>query len=259
MKRKLIGLAIASAMAFSAQASEDLIKKVQTINNGRFATAEIVVLGEVPAPSMKGLFEVSVNGQVLIMDSDAHFGVVGDLYDLTTMTNLTQEKKLSAIKAKAAAVIPTIPKDILISFKSVGEKKATLTVFTDPTCGYCRKLHGEIGELNAAGIEVNYVPYPRQGELDPQGKATAGFEKTRQVTCATDTALAMTEVKGGTDAGKYVKASYDKACEDKVRDGIRFGKSIGFGGTPFLHLDNGDVIPGYQPAASLIQRMVGGK
>ena len=257
MKLKLVGLAIVSALAFSAQANQELIDKVKSINNGRFATADIQVLREVPAASMKGLYEVVVNGQVLVMDSDAHYGIVGDLYDLTTMTNLTQEKKMEAIKAKAASVIPTIPEDVFISFKPSGEKKATLTVFTDPTCGYCRKLHGEIEQLTAAGIEVRYVPYPRQGEFDQQGKITAGFEKTRQVTCAPDQSLAMTEVKGGTDAGKYVKASYSKACEDQVREGIKFGKSIGFGGTPFLHLDNGDIIPGYQPADALIKRMVG--
>jgi thiol:disulfide interchange protein DsbC len=256
MKLKPVGIALLSALVFSAQASDELIKKVKSVNNGRFATSDVKVLRAVPADSMKGLYEVSIDGRVLIMDNQAKFGVVGDLYDLTSMRNLTQENKMEAIKTKANQIIPTMPEDVFVTFKAKGETKATLTVFTDPTCFYCRKLHAEVGKLNEAGITVKYVPYPREGELSKYGNKSEGFDKTRQITCASDQQTAMTQVKKGTDANQFVKSNYENACEEQVRTGIKFGKAIGFGGTPFLHLDNGDVIPGFQEASALIPRMI---
>ncbi|WP_414736189.1 thioredoxin fold domain-containing protein [Halomonas elongata] len=38
-----------------------------------------------------------------------------------------------------------------------------MTVFTDISCPYCQQLHQDIPQLNAAGITVHYLPYPRQG------------------------------------------------------------------------------------------------
>ena len=41
--------------------------------------------------------------------------------------------------------------------------KHRVTIFTDIDCGYCRKFHREIEAVNALGIEVRYVAYPRTG------------------------------------------------------------------------------------------------
>jgi len=38
-----------------------------------------------------------------------------------------------------------------------------ITVFTDSTCGYCRKLHKEIDGFLAEGISVRYMAFPRGG------------------------------------------------------------------------------------------------
>ena len=36
-------------------------------------------------------------------------------------------------------------------------------IFTDIDCGYCRKLHKEVPELNRLGVAVRYLAYPRAG------------------------------------------------------------------------------------------------
>src|SRR5690606_21402114 len=51
----------------------------------------------------------------------------------------------------------------MIIFEPDGERLATLTVFTDLDCPYCRRLHGEIEALNGMGIAVRYLAFPRQG------------------------------------------------------------------------------------------------
>jgi thiol:disulfide interchange protein DsbC len=47
--------------------------------------------------------------------------------------------------------------------------KYTVLVFTDVDCPYCRKLHEELSELQANGIAVRYVAFPRSA---PETKAS---------------------------------------------------------------------------------------
>lgn len=51
------------------------------------------------------------------------------------------------------------------------EEKHVITVFTDITCGYCRKLHEQMKDYNALGITVRYLAFPRQG-LSSQAEKT---------------------------------------------------------------------------------------
>ncbi len=48
-------------------------------------------------------------------------------------------------------------------------------VFTDPFCGYCRKLHNQMDDLNEKGITVRYIPINNFGNrsLDPVLKLLA--------------------------------------------------------------------------------------
>ena len=48
--------------------------------------------------------------------------------------------------------------------------KSTITVFTDTSCGYCVKLHREIGQTIAGGVKVRYLGYPRAGVNSPSFK-----------------------------------------------------------------------------------------
>ena len=43
----------------------------------------------------------------------------------------------------------------MIVYKAPKEQHV-ITVFTDITCGYCRKLHEQMADYNALGITVRY-------------------------------------------------------------------------------------------------------
>ena len=45
------------------------------------------------------------------------------------------------------------------------------------------------------------------------------------------------------------------SCENEVAEQYNFGKAIGVNGTPNIILPNGTVIPGYQPAQSLLSAL----
>jgi thiol:disulfide interchange protein DsbC len=119
--------------------------------------------------------------------------------------------------------------------------KMTVTVFTDVDCGFCRKFHSQIADVNKAGVRVRYMFYPRTGP------GTESWSKAEQVWCATDRREALTRAKKG-DAVK------GKSCGDAaVKSQYELGSDLGVEGTPAIFTQSGDYIGGYLTPAELVQ------
>src|SRR5690606_36680131 len=128
-----------------------------------------------------------------------------------------------------------------IVFAPKGKAKAILNVFTDVDCGYCRLFHKEVPALNASGVEVRYFAFPRGGMQSP------GATKMISAWCADDRQKAITELKNE-------KSIATNLCADNpVADQYHMGNDFGVTGTPSLVLMDGTMIPGYKPAAELIE------
>ncbi len=112
-------------------------------------------------------------------------------------------------------------------------KKASVTVFTDVDCGYCRKLHGQMEGYLAKGIEIRYLAFPRAGVGSP------AYQKMVSAWCAPDQQDALTKLK----AGKGIES---RSCENPVASHYALGNAIGVTGTPALVLESGELIPGFQ-------------
>ncbi|MEO0369463.1 MAG: thioredoxin fold domain-containing protein, partial [Pseudomonadota bacterium] len=129
----------------------------------------------------------------------------------------------------------------VIEYKAKDEKYS-VTVFTDITCGYCRKFHKEIEEYNDLGITVRYLAFPRGG-LQSQS-----YNDMVSVWCDKDPQDALTKAKAGDSFRK------DSTCErEQVAKQYDFGRQVGVTGTPTIVLQNGSVIPGYQPPEQLMK------
>ena len=124
----------------------------------------------------------------------------------------------------------------MIIFKPEGEIKAVMNVFTDVDCGYCRKFHQEVPQLNAMGIEIRYLAYPRAGI--PSGS----YDKIAKAWCAEDQQDILTKVKSGQ------RVDVEVCDNNPIAEHYAFGSSIGVTGTPAIILMDGTLIPGYQPA-----------
>jgi len=252
MKKSFLTIGIATILSFNAMADERTITdNLKKVNNGRFADTDINILREAPVASLKGFYEITIDGQPIVVDPTGKFGIIGDIYDLDKMLNLSAEKRTEIMKVKAKQEIESFPENNFVTYSPSKKVIGTLYAYTDPTCGYCKKLHSEIEQYLNAGVEVKYVPYPRGGV----NEGASGYEKTKQIMCAKDKQDAMTKIKNGVDNGSFVKNSYDRECVNLVKNGIDSGSKIGLTGTPFLYLSNGDIIPGYEPASKVIRRL----
>jgi thiol:disulfide interchange protein DsbC len=200
-----------------------------------------IPINEIQNSPIKGLYEVIVgNDQRVFITSGADYFVAGELYQLTPegLVNLTLAQRGSLGRAERIAAINPADK---ITF-SPDKPKASITVFTDVDCGYCRKLHREMGSYLAAGIEVSYLAYPRAG-IDSDS-----YHKMVSVWCADDSKDAMTRLKSGQSV-----ASGD--CENPVAEQYQLGVDFAVRGTPAIILESGELVSGYYPAAELAQKL----
>ena len=193
---------------------------------------------EQPRPSpVAGLYEVQVKGgPLLYIDADGSHFIAGDLFAVqkSGFVNLAEQGRQ---KERAELIAAVKPEDMIIFAPE--NPKATIAVFTDVDCGYCRKLHSEVAELNALGIAVHYLAFPRAGLGSPS------FRKIASAWCAKDPGAALTSLKNGEEIPENVCADNPVAAQ------ILLGEKVGVNGTPALVLEDGTLVPGYRPAKEL--------
>jgi thiol:disulfide interchange protein DsbC len=187
-----------------------------------------------PTP-MVGLYEVVAGGSIFYSSADGKFLLTGELIDINGRVNLTQlQKDKNNIK-----ILAGIEDDGLIIYPAKGEEKYRVTVFTDIDCGYCRRLHSGMDEMNNAGITVRYLAYPRAGV------GSASYDKIVGAWCADDPQKALTDAKINS------KFSSEK-CDNPVKEHLALGEQLGVNGTPAVFMDNGSKIGGYLAPQALL-------
>ncbi|MGV6858635.1 MAG: DsbC family protein [bacterium] len=187
---------------------------------------------------LKNLYEVVYGGDVLYLSGDGNFLVQGALIDLKNGINLTKNTQAGYRKK----ILATISDDQTIMYKPEGETKHTITVFTDVDCPYCRRLHSEMDQYLKGGVAVRYLLYPRSGYGTPSS------DKLVTAWCSDDKQQALTDEKNGKGLPK-------KTCENPVQAHLKLGEQVGVTGTPAILLENGQLIPGYRPAADMIRML----
>lgn len=184
-----------------------------------------------------GLYELVLGSQIMYLSESGQYALQGDLYDLTAGDNITENRRNDL----RAATLQQLSADEMIVFPAEDEKYQ-VSVFTDIDCGYCRKLHSEISAYNDQGITVRYLAFPRAGVN------SESYNKAVSAWCADNPQAAMTAAKLGQDIP-------EKTCPNPVAKHYELGQQLGVRGTPSILLNNGEMVPGYVPAARLAQSL----
>lgn len=207
-----------------------------------FPGVEAENISPTPVP---GLWEVALGGQVIYLSEDGRYMVRGDLIDMMSDRNLTEDRRNEWTAQQLAKVSDRLDPSRMVVFEPKGEVKHTITVLTDIDCTYCRRLHRELDSYHAQGIAVRYMFYPLGGE------GSAGWTKAEAVWCSADRQDALTRAKAGED----IKAK--KCADTPVQEHYEIGRELGINGTPAILTDKG-VARGYVPADRLAAWLNGG-
>lgn len=215
-KHLLLSLLIASVSGF-AQADDAAIQ--QSLKKLGLEQTEIQ-----PSPLAGFKTVLSESGVLYVTDDGKHF-IQGPLYDVSGAQPVNVTNKLLEGKVDALA------KEMIV-YKAPKEQHV-VTVFTDITCGYCRKLHEQMPDYNALGITVRYLAFPREGLNGQVAK------EMKSIWCSADPRKAFTAAM----KGEKVAAA---DCKIDIAQHYKLGVLFGIQGTPAMLLENGMMVPGYQ-------------
>lgn len=196
-----------------------------------------ITVDQIKVAPIEGFYEITIGTNIVYMTTDLKYIFQGDILNIKARKNLTE-----AVRSDARAkLLKRIDKADYIEFASNNEQHV-IYVFTDIDCGYCRKLHRDVSELNDKGISVRYLAFPRAG-LDSK---TA--KKMRDVWCADNPQQALTAAKNGQSVPV-------KSCQSPIAKEYELGQQLGIRGTPATFLQNGQQLSGYMPPDQLLDKI----
>ena len=246
----LAGLALIATAQFAAAGdAEDLNKLIDGRMSG--AKAEVVVndhsverirksmeekmpevkIGAISKTPYAGMYEVVANGiNIFYTDEKGEAGFFGNLVDLKTKNNLTQQRT-----AQIRAIdFSSLPLDkAFVRVKGNGSRK--LALFSDPECPYCQDLEKELKDIDDVTIYTFLLPLT---SLHPGAERKADL-----VWCASDRAKAWDDLM----LEKKEPAPGNAKCETPIRDIAELAEKISISGTPGMIFANGKLVPGMLP------------
>lgn len=217
----------------SPEPSPEVVEAVRAAVEARLPGIPVATVESTP---IEGLYEIVSDGQVYYVNEDASHLLDGSLIDLASRENLT-ERRLGALHVDMIEAVGAA--DMLV-YEADGDSDRSITVFTDISCGYCRRLHEDIDDLLSAGVSVRYLLFPRAG-LGSQAHADL-----ESVWCADDPQAAMTRAK----AGEPIEPAQ---CDNPIESHVALAERLGLRGTPLIYLDTGERVPGYRAPEQLAQ------
>ena len=225
-----------STAAVSKDSDAKVVKSLQA--NLKASGIEETVLSAVPT-DMTGIYWVTAEGLPSFFTDKAGKHIIqGQIIAVGAEAPVDISAALVASTAQKA--LQAVDKKDMVIYPATGTTKAVIYSFTDADCPYCTKLHEEMDDINARGIEVRYLAWPRSQESVPKMEA---------IWCSQDRNAAMDQAKTGAN----VQAP---SCNSPVQSQMALGRSLGVNGTPAIFTESGQQIGGYLPAAQLAQTAI---
>lgn len=227
--KKLIALLASVLLASSVHAGESEIR--QSLQNKFPNIGKIEHVVKTP---YSGLYEVIIGDQLLYTDAKGEYLFDGHVIELKNRRDITEERR----RVLFAVDFDKLPLDIAIK-RVKGDGSRRMAYFTDPSCGFCRKLEKELSKID------NVTLYMFVGPIF----SPASEELVRNVKCAKDPLKAWDDLmlNGNTPASA--------SCNTKTDKVMALSKKMGVNGTPNLIFGDGMQVPGYLPAEELEKRL----
>jgi len=180
-------------------------------------------------------------GYTLYFSRDGKYFISGELYTIEN-NQFVSVRELRLKPLRREQLHQQDDAELLVFSPPEDQIKATVWVFTDIDCGWCRKLHQEIPAFNKQGIAVKYLAYPQAG------LSSDSYTKVVSAWCSDSPKEALTRAK----AGQSIPV---KVCPNPVAKQYYLGKELGVSGTPAVIYEDGTLQSGYVNAVELARRL----
>ena len=221
----LLGMASSVFALNEKQIRTEIQKRLGTSANVRNVT---------PSP-IPGLFEVQVNNEIFYTDSNAKYLIQGEMVELASGNNLTTKRQEDINRIKWSD-LPQAQ-----AFKVVrGNGSRQIAVFSDPNCGYCKRLEKTLQQLDNVTI-YNY--------LIPILSADSAL-KSKQIWCAADQQKVWNDWMLN-NLGPSGKSD----CANPIDKNLTLAKNYGINGTPTIFFTDGSRFPGAVQLADIEKKL----
>lgn len=225
--KKLLGLLLFVLLS-SAHAGENEIRQSLQSKFPNIGKLEHVV-----KTPYGGLYEIVVGDQLLYTDEQGQYLFDGSVIEAKSRRDLTEERRRQLF----AIDFDKLPLNLAVK-KVKGNGKRKLAYFTDPNCGYCKRLEKELSKVGDVTLYLFLYPIFQGSD-----------EIVRNVYCAKSPARAWDDLM----LNGVMPAS--ASCKMPIEAIMALGKKLRVNGTPNLVFGDGMQVPGYLPADELEKRL----
>tara|TARA_Y100001936_G_scaffold244586_1_gene285200 strand:- start:13255 stop:13938 length:684 start_codon:yes stop_codon:yes gene_type:complete len=187
-----------------------------------FPNKEIKVLKKIPSLQ---LYEITIDNQLFYVDEKAVYFFSGHLFNLNTQKNITAER-IQEINNSRRLNINSLPLEFAIK-EVKGNGKRKIVIFSDPNCGYCKRLEKEL--IHISNVTIYTLLYP----------ILEGSKEISEAIWCSDSKL-----ESWHNFMLNGKRPTEKNCETPINTILKTGKDYGFNSTPTIIFSNGSVVPG---------------
>ena len=213
-----IGAALLCTSPLHAQQEQQLRAEIQ-----KKLGANAKVKSVSPAP-VSGLYEVLVGNDIFYTDTSGKYLIQGEIIELASGKNITEQRQADLNRIKWSELTPAN------AIKNVrGNGSRQLAVFSDPNCGYCKRLEKSLQQLDNVTIYTYLIPI----------LSADSTQKAKQIWCSSDPYKTYIDwmVNGIAPSGKG-------ECSTPLDKNVAFAKTYGITGTPTLFFTDGSRFPG---------------
>lgn len=187
------------------------------------------------------LYRVSKGNEILYTDKDVSYLIFGKIVkvDKKNFLSSIEEEK---IKNEKLAILSKYDKSEFVKYAAKGEKKLSIYVFSDITCPFCKKFHQYVDVLNDNGIEINYIPFPRNGLTD-----TKTVQALKKVYCSNNPQEEFTIAFNNPNQYLNNTKVEETICEKafNINKFYNYADELKIIGTPAIFTENGAYISGF--------------
>jgi thiol:disulfide interchange protein DsbC len=171
-----------------------------------------------------GVYEVLVGNDIFYTDVNSKYLIQGEIIEIATGKNITEQKQADLNRIKWSELNPA---NALKVVRGNGSRQ--LAVFSDPNCGYCKRLDKSLQQLDNVTIFTYLIPI-----LSPDST-----QKSKQIWCSSDSQKTYIDwmINGVIPSGK-------SDCTTPLDKNMAFAKTYGITGTPTIFFTDGSRFPG---------------